>query len=73
MYDLLKLSAGAVSPFGLLNDKNTVVKLYIDSEVWNADIVRFHPTVNTETIELRNEVFHDIILNMKNEYQIVHL
>ena len=73
LYDLLKLSAGAVSPFGLLNDKNTVVKLYIDSEVWNADIVRFHPNVNTETIELRKEVFHDLILNMKNEYQIVHL
>ncbi len=73
LYDLLKLSAGAVSPFGLLNDVNNVVKLYIDRDVWDADIVRFHPNVNTESIELRKEVFHDLILHLKNECQVVDL
>ena len=64
----LGLKSGAVSPFGLLNDKNQEVELYIDSEIYNADIVSFHPNVNTASLELTKEMFHKFlqVINHKN-------
>src|SRR3989338_807524 len=47
----LGLEPGAVSPFGLLNDKNLDVEVFIDEEVYNADIVSFHPNRNTASLE----------------------
>ena len=37
----LGLEAGAVSPFGLINDTNKSVEVYVDSEIYNAEIVVF--------------------------------
>jgi Ala-tRNA(Pro) deacylase len=57
----LGLEAGAVSLFGLLNNKNKDVELYIDNEILGASKVGFHPNVNTATIELSKEAFHKLL------------
>jgi len=67
----LNLEAGAVSLFGLLNDKNKEVELYIDNEVYNAPKVGFHPNLNTATIELSNEMFHKALEMMGNKVIIL--
>lgn len=59
--DILGLTPGSVSPFGLLNDINHVVKLYIHKDIWESDIVSFHPNINTESVELNKENFHKLI------------
>lgn len=46
----LGLETGAVSVFGLINDKENHVKVVIDKDLKKADIVNFHPNVNTATI-----------------------
>ena len=70
---ILKLTKGAVSPFGLINDKETKTKVQIDKELWEADIVSFHPNINTETIELSKEMFHRFIHALKHSYTLISM
>jgi Ala-tRNA(Pro) deacylase len=46
----LGLEAGAVSPFGLINDNQKEVRVVIDQDLKNAERINFHPNVNTATI-----------------------
>jgi len=57
----LNLKAGSVSLFGPLNDENNEVELVIDDDVYNADIVSFHPNINTATIELEKDMFYQVL------------
>ena len=68
---VLGLTKGAVSPFGLLNDKAHATKVFIDSEVWNADIVSFHPNVNTQTLELTQADFQKYIKMVGNAWVVM--
>ena len=67
----LGLSTGAVSALGLVNDTNNKVIYVIDKEVWDADIVSFHPNINTETVELKKDAFHLTIDLTGNEKIII--
>jgi len=46
----LGLSPGAVSPFGLINDREHHVEVVVDRDLEKAEIVNFHPNVNTATV-----------------------
>lgn len=46
----LGLEAGAVSPFGLINDTQKEVEVVIDQDLRTAAQVNFHPNVNTATV-----------------------
>lgn len=48
----LRLKAGAVSPFGLINDSQKEVQVVIDRDLKVAERINFHPNVNTVTIGL---------------------
>jgi Ala-tRNA(Pro) deacylase len=48
----LGLEPGAVSPFGLIHDKDNHVQVVIDEELKRAEAVNFHPNVNTATVGL---------------------
>lgn len=50
LYELLKLTPGSVTPFGVLNDLEQAVTILIDKALTKADVVTFHPNVNTATI-----------------------
>lgn len=46
----LGLEAGAVSPFGLINDSNKEVQVVVDRDLKTVQRVNFHPNVNTATV-----------------------
>jgi len=46
----LGLEAGAVSPFGLINDSEKEVQVVIDRDLKKVECVNFHPNVNTATV-----------------------
>ncbi len=69
--NILGLNKGAVSPFGLINDKENKVQIIIDKEVWNSKFVSFHPNINTETLELTKEDFHKFIKSLNNKVVII--
>lgn len=73
MEELLGLTPGAVSPFGLVNDTESKVKLYLDEDVWNAEIVNFHPNENTATLELNQANFRKYVEKLENESEVVSL
>lgn len=54
----LGLTKGAVSPFGLLNDINHDVEVYLDKKLKSAEIIGVHPNDNTATVLL---AFDDLI------------
>ena len=71
LYNYLKLISGAVTHLGLLNDKDKVVKLYIDDNFFkDPSIIGVHPNDNSATNWLNVNDFVSIIKNNGNE---VHL
>ena len=63
----LGIRPGSVSPFALLNDKNNIVKFYLDEKLYNSEIINFHPLINTTTISIETSEFINFLLeNNKN-------
>jgi Ala-tRNA(Pro) deacylase len=50
----LGVTSGSVSLCGLINDPEHLVRAYIDSRVAGANILHFHPNVNTASMEITN-------------------
>lgn len=48
----LDLETGAVSPFGLINDREKEVLVVLDKSLRQGEKINFHPNVNTATITL---------------------
>jgi Ala-tRNA(Pro) deacylase len=48
----LGLTPGSVSPFGLINDRNHSVRVFIDRDLKSAERLSFHPNINTVTLTL---------------------
>ena len=54
---------GSVSLFGLINDPDHQVKLYLDKDLRHAERVTFHPNDNTASLEIsRNDMYRFIQL-----------
>lgn len=73
LLEKLELEPGSVSPFGLLNDKNHEVEVYIDKKVYYANIVSFHPNRNTASLELSGKMFQKFLKIIENKTTIVEL
>lgn len=63
--NILDLTPGSVSPFGILNDKEHIVNVFLDSD-FSKDfgLIGIHPNDNTATVWLK---FTDL-LNILKEY-----
>lgn len=52
MWETLGVRPGSVTALGLINDPEHRVTFVLDRHLWDADIVNFHPLVNTATTAL---------------------
>ena len=69
----LRLPAGSVSPFGLINDQEDHVHVFIDEKLKSAERLSFHPNINTATLVVS---FDDFIRYMDltgNSYEFINL
>lgn len=60
---LLGVTRGAVTMMGLANDKDHLVELWIDAEIWRGEYFLSHPLVNTATLiisKIELEQFFDL-------------
>ena len=65
---------GAVTPFGLLNDKELKVKFFIDKEfAKTGHLIAVHPNDNTATVYLKAEDLIDIIKEHGNQVGVITL
>ncbi len=69
----LGLEAGAVSAFGLINDRENHVKVVIDQDLKKAEGVNFHPNVNTATVGLSFQDFEKFLAWSGNSIRYVPL
>jgi Ala-tRNA(Pro) deacylase len=53
----LRLTPGAVSPFGLINDVDDQVHVLIDQDLLTYEKLAYHPNINTETLVIRSSDF----------------
>ena len=73
MEKYLGLKPGSVSPFGLINDTEHHVHVFIDQNLKNAPRLSFHPNDNTATIVIKNEDFIKFLDAMGNSYEFLEL
>ena len=69
----LGLTPGSVTPFGLINDTENHVHLFIDSNLKNAERLSFHPNINTATLAVSNEDFMKFLDWSGNSYEFIQL
>ncbi len=73
MTKFLGLEAGSVSPFGLVNDNENHVHVFIDRHLQDSKNLSFHPNINTATLVIS---FDDFIRYLKwtgNSYEFIDL
>ena len=69
----MNLQFGVVSPFGLLNNNEKDIKVYIDKELLNEEIITFHPNENTATIFIKMNDMFKFFDNLNYKYELIEM
>ena len=69
----LGLTPGSVSPFGLINDHEKHVHLFIDEKLKESDRLAFHPNINTATLVISLFDFIRFLDHRGNSYEFINL
>jgi len=69
----LGLEPGSVSPFGLINDTEKHVHLFIDEKLMDYQKLAFHPNINTATLVISQTGFLSFLEYTGNSFEILKL
>lgn len=69
----MNLVPGIVSLFGLINNKDHDIKVYIDSDLLNEKIITFHPNDNTSTVFIEICDMFKFLKHINYDYEIIEL
>ncbi len=67
----LGVKPGSVSPFGLINDTDHHVHLFLDEQLQDADKISFHPNDNTASLVINYSDFIVYLQAMENSYEFI--
>lgn len=73
LMEKMKLPAGTVSPFGLLNNEDHDIKFFMDKEIVDEEIMTFHPNINEKTLFLKTKDLYKYLDNIGYEVNIIEL
>lgn len=73
MMKYLGVKPGSVTPFGLINDAERHVIVFIDETLQQAERVSFHPCVNTASLMIRRDDLIKFINHQGNIWQWIKL
>ena len=73
MEKYLGLSGGSVSVFGLINDQEDHVHLFLDRELKQAERISFHPNENSATVVISFDSFTRFLDWSGNSYEFISL
>lgn len=73
MIKYLGLKPGSVTPFGLINDNENHVHVFLDENLKKSKKISFHPNINTATVELEFNDFMKYLAWTGNSYEFVSL
>lgn len=69
----LGLERGSVSPFGLINDADKHVHLFIDEKLRDFERLAFHPNINTATLVISTSDLIKFLSYTGNSYEFMRL
>lgn len=69
----LGLRPGSVSPFGLINDRDNHVHLFLDRNLLTQERLSFHPNDNTATVVIARDAFMRFLEGCGNSYEFIDL
>lgn len=72
LMEYMRLTPGAVSPLGLLNDPEHQVQFYLDAEL-AGNRIGVHPNDNTATVWMETDDLIKLIQNNGNEVHVVNI
>ncbi|MDD7765603.1 MULTISPECIES: prolyl-tRNA synthetase associated domain-containing protein [Anaerococcus] len=73
LMEKMKLPAGTVSPFGLLNNEDHDIKFFMDKEIVDEEIMTFHPNINEKTLFLKTKDLFKYLDNIGYVVNIIEL
>lgn len=71
MLKYLGILPGSVSPFGLINDLENHVTVFIDESLLSHEKISFHPNLNTATIAISTKDFIKFLDFSGNPYHLI--
>lgn len=71
LYKALGVRPGSVTALALINDPTKTVTFILDQRLYDADIVNFHPLVNTATTALSQADFQTFLKAYRPDYRVV--
>lgn len=74
LMDIMRLISGAVTPFGLLNDAECKVTLFLDNDFMNGPgLIGVHPNDNTATVWLKAKDLIKLVQQHGNAVNVVQI
>ena len=68
--EILGLTPGSVTPFGVINDKDNKVTVLIDDTLVGKEVL-FHPNVNTKTIKINYNDLIKFLDSQNHKYKVL--
>ena len=69
----LGITPGSVSPFGLINDTENHVHLFLDANLQKYDLLSFHPNDNRATVVISKEEFSRYLQEVGNTFEYIEM
>ncbi|MCX6246913.1 MAG: prolyl-tRNA synthetase associated domain-containing protein [Bacteroidetes bacterium] len=73
MMKYLGVTPGSVTPFGLINDKENQVHLFLDENLLKATKISFHPCINTASVVISFPGFLKFLKSTGNTFEFLKL
>jgi Ala-tRNA(Pro) deacylase len=70
MMELLHLTPGSVTPFGLMHDHAHAIQVVFDEDAWNVGQFRFHPMTNTATLNIDQAGFESFMKHTGHTFTV---
>ncbi len=71
LYQALGVRPGSVTALALINDPEHKVRFILDQRLYEAEIVNFHPLINTATTALDQADFRRFLDKLGRDYRVI--
>jgi Ala-tRNA(Pro) deacylase len=73
MAKYLEIQPGSVSLFGLINDTENHVYVFLDKDLMRSEYISFHPNDNTASLKISQDDFRNFLNESGNSYEFLDL
>jgi Ala-tRNA(Pro) deacylase len=73
MEKYLGITPGSVSPFGLINDTENHVHLFLDANLQKYNLLSFHPNDNRATVVISKDEFSRYLQEVGNTFEYIEM